>query len=122
MAAMGGEKHEVAGAKLAVGHLALDAEPGATRDHHHPFVARLIQPFAGRRRLPGRDDALDANIRPLQQRLDHLVNERLRRQAAQQVAVAQPHQALIRFIHKCSRIGSLARATRSADSALSSSA
>ena len=79
MAAMGGKENEIAFAEFPLVSLALEAKSGVAPDHQHPLVAVLIIPLPFGCRMPGRDDPLDAQARPLKQRLRNLLGKRLRR-------------------------------------------
>ncbi len=52
--------------------LAIEAQHGAPRQQDHPLVAVLVEPLPFRRRLTVRDDALEAQPRALEQRLETL--------------------------------------------------
>ena len=85
MAAMGGKQDEIAFAEFPVLSLALDAEPRSALNDQDPLVGLLIVPLTFRRRLSGRDDPLDAESRPLDERFHHLPGARRRRQIPSKV-------------------------------------
>jgi hypothetical protein len=64
--------------------VALEAEAGAAAQQDDPLVAVLLVPAPGRRRVAPRDDALEAERRRLEERLDELLGER-RGQARKEV-------------------------------------
>ena len=84
MPAMGRKQDPVAFAELAVGCLALDAQPRGAGNDKHPLVGLLVVPLALRSRLPGRHDALDAQARTLDKQIDDLVWKRPAWQIARQ--------------------------------------
>jgi hypothetical protein len=57
----------------AVFFLALDAQVRRALDQQHPLVSLLIVPLAFRRRLTGRDDALDAQALALDKQVHDLI-------------------------------------------------
>jgi hypothetical protein len=73
MPAMSWEQDPIAFAKLAIFTLTLDAQARRTLDHEHPFIGVLIVPLAFRRRLTGRDDALDAQALALDKQVHDLI-------------------------------------------------
>ena len=86
MAAMGGKENEISFAEFPLVSLALEVKSGVAPDHQHPLVAVLIIPLPFGCRMPGRDDPLDAQARPLKQRLRNLLGKRLRGQAAHEAS------------------------------------
>jgi hypothetical protein len=97
MAAASGKQYPVAGIKFSVGILAFNTQSRATCHQQHPFIAVLIVPLAVRRRLAGRDDALDTERRPLKQAIDNLGIERPRKQIVVKVSGFEGH-AVLRLI------------------------
>jgi len=79
---MGGKEDEIAFTQRAIFGLALDTEPGTALDQQDPLGGLLIVPLPFRRRLPSRDDPLDAQARKLKKRFNELRAERLRRETA----------------------------------------
>lgn len=71
---MRGDAHVVAGLQIAR-RLAFEAQRGGAAEQDHPFGLRLIEPLARRRRLAGRDDALDAQAGRAQERGELLRRE-----------------------------------------------
>ena len=68
----------VAGRKRARLSLSVEQKAGRTGKQHHPFVPVLVVPEARRARLASRDDALDANARLLDQKVELLLGLSLR--------------------------------------------
>ena len=73
VATMGRDGHPVAGAQNAGLSLVLETQHGGAAQQHHPFGLGLILPMAFSARLPGRDDALDAQAGARQQRIETLI-------------------------------------------------
>jgi len=79
MTAMGGDEQPVAFRKRPVLGLALDAQTCGAGDEKHKLVACLVVPLVFGRRLTGRDDALDTHARALDENLENLIRNGLRR-------------------------------------------
>lgn len=88
MPAMRRKQYPFARNEFPVIALTLDAQPRRARCQEHPFVTILVAPFSIRRRLTGRDDALDAKMRELQEHIDKFVRDGASRQI--HVEVSRP--------------------------------
>jgi hypothetical protein len=76
MTAAGGDQHVVARPERDGLGVALEAEPGAPAEQQDPFVARLVVPAPGRRRVTGRDDPLEPERGRLEEDVDELLARR----------------------------------------------
>lgn len=86
MPAMSWKQDPVAFAELAVASLALDPQPRSTGNDKHPLVCLLVVPLSFGSRLPGRHDALNAQARTFNKRIDDLVWKRPVQQIARKIA------------------------------------
>lgn len=66
----------------------LEAQTGGTGQQHDELVVGLVVPEAGRARLSGRDDALDAHAGRVDEKVDLLFGP-ARRQRREKVSAAQ---------------------------------
>ena len=73
MASVGGNFDPVAGPQIEANVAGFEAQPRGARQQHDEFVVGLVVPEAWRACLAGRDDALDAQIRAIDQALDLLL-------------------------------------------------
>ena len=80
MAAVRRKQDPVACFKHAVLVLPLEAQARGTGYENHELVPTLVVPILIERRLPGRDDALQAQARTFQQNVDQFFGLRLGRQ------------------------------------------
>jgi hypothetical protein len=88
MADMRGNLDPVAGLHVDAHVAFLEAQAGRTGQQHDEFIVRLVVPEARLARLPGRDDALDTQPRPLCKKVDLLFGLTLR-QRREEIAAAQ---------------------------------
>jgi len=54
----------IAGPEFSILRLTFKTQASGAREHRHPFIPGLVIPETRRTGLPGRDDALDLQIRP----------------------------------------------------------
>jgi hypothetical protein len=69
--------------------LVLQQDLRGAGDHHDPFIPRLIEPFAGRGCLTGRDDPLDPDVCCRQQKIDAFRIEAIRDVSEQTATVTR---------------------------------
>ena len=74
MAHMRGDLDPVAGLHVDGDVALFEAQAGAAGQQHDELVVGLVVPEAGRARLPGRDDALDAHASALDETVDLLLS------------------------------------------------
>src|SRR5207302_1936436 len=72
--------------------LVLEQKAGRAGQHQHPFGPRLVVPEAGRARLTGRNDALDAQVLVCYQR-DYLLGVEATRKRSEQISTVARHGA-----------------------------
>ena len=80
MPAMGWQKDPVAVVEPSILAFAVDPQSRSSLDEEHPLIGVLVVPLTLRNRLTSRDDALDAQVPPLDKQVHDLVGQRARRQ------------------------------------------
>ena len=73
MANVRGDLDPIAGLHVERHVTGLEAQAGGTAQQHDEFIVGLVVPEAGRARLSGRDDALDAHAGLLDQKIELLL-------------------------------------------------